>query len=145
MSSLRIAVVVALAGCGGGNGGMTGDDNGTLTGVDAAPPPVKTLVANWLLKLPTGKDEIVMTSHTSGTAQLYWYDSGEAHWQVQATDDGAGNAMLTLTCTSSDCAMAAPIVYSCTYSFVALTCTGLSGGYQNNYKGDHLNLTKEST
>jgi hypothetical protein len=142
--SALLALVLAIPACGGGT---SGDDDGSGGGggVDAALPPTRTLVADWLYKLPIGDDEIVMTSTSSGAAQLYWYDSGQSHWQVSASDNGAGSAMLTLSCTSADCATADPIVYSCAYTFEELTCMGVSGGYQDNYAGDMLSLTKQGT
>jgi hypothetical protein len=112
---------------------------GDSSGNDSTP----TLVADWLLKLQTGEDEINMTSTSAGHAQLYWYDSGEAQWQVSAQDNGSGSATLTLACVSSDCASADNIVYDCTYTLIELKCTGLSGGISDNYKGDQLNLTKQ--
>ena len=102
-----------------------------------------TLVGDWVFKLQTGEDEIDMTSTSAGHAQLYWYDSGEAQWQVSADDNGSGAATLTLACTSADCATADNIVYSCTYTLIALKCTGLSGGLNDNYKGNQLTLTKQ--
>jgi hypothetical protein len=122
------------------SGGPSSSGGGSGSTVNATP----TLVGDWLLKLPIGGDEIVMSSTRSGQAQLYWYDGGQSKWQVSASDDGSGAATLTLSCTSSDCASADDIVYDCTYTLIALKCTGLSGGMMNNYKGDELDLTKQN-
>lgn len=127
----------ACAGSGGGAGG------GSASGGGGSDNETPTLIADWVQKLQTGKNEINMSSSSAGHAQLYWYDSGEAQWQVSAEDDGAGNARLTLTCTSSDCASATDIVMNCTYNLIALKCVGVSGGLMNNYANYPLNLTKQ--
>lgn len=100
------------------------------------------LVGDWVYKLAIGEDEINMTSSSAGHAQLYWYDGGQAQWQVSAVDSDSGTAKITLACTSSNCATATDIVYSCTYSLIALRCVGLSGGLMNNYMGNQMTLTK---
>ena len=135
---------------GGSSSGASSSGSNSSSGGGAASgsgsggaPATPTLVGDWLYKLPTGEDEIDMTSTSSGTAQLYWYGGSQAYWQVTADDSGSGTATVTLECTSSNCATADNIVYDCTYSLIALECTGLSGGMMNNYKGNEMTLTRQ--
>jgi hypothetical protein len=146
-SILGIFVLVGCGSTGGGGGGggnqMGGGDDDPS--VDAAAPPKLTLVGDWKLALEMGENEIVMSSTSSGTAQWWWYGGGEADWLVSADDNGAGTATLTLECTSQNCATAEPIVFACTYTYVDLHCVGQSGGINNNFDGDVVDLAKQGT